>query len=200
MIEFKMPALGSDMDEGMLNEWLVKPGDPVTRGQVVAVVETTKAAVEVECWHDGTIHELLVPVGETVQVGTPLATLLTPGEATEAPPKKRIKPTKAPAAVEPARGDRKLAPAAGSTPAPHHRRWVSPAARRLAASLAIDVDTVAGTGPQGAVTISDVEHAAASVKKPERQAHRGGSRNRDAEVDRRGDEPVETRDPALLSR
>jgi len=59
MIEFKMPALGSDMDEGTLNEWLVKPGDSVTRGQVVAVVETTKAAVEVECWHDGTVHELL---------------------------------------------------------------------------------------------------------------------------------------------
>ena len=47
MIEFKMPALGADMDEGTLNEWLVKPGDTVTRGQVVAVVETTKAAVEV---------------------------------------------------------------------------------------------------------------------------------------------------------
>jgi len=169
MIEFKMPALGSDMDEGTLNEWLVKPGDPVTRGQVVAVVETTKAAVEVECWQEGTVQELLVPIGETVQVGTPLATLLTAGEATEAPPKKRIKPTKAPAAVKPARGDRKLAPAAGSTPAPHHRRWVSPAARRLAASLAIDVDAVAGTGPQGAVTISDVEHAAASAKKPERK-------------------------------
>ena len=154
------------MDEGTLNEWLVKPGDPVTRGQVVAVVETTKAAVEVECWQEGTVQELLVPIGETVQVGTPLATLLTTGEATEAPPKKRIKPTKAPAAVEPAREDRKLAPAAGSTPAPHHRRWVSPAARRLAATLAIDVDAVAGTGPQGAVTISDVEHAAASAKKP----------------------------------
>ena len=75
-----MPALGSDMDEGTLNEWLVKPGDTVTRGQVVAVVETTKAAVEIECWHDGTVQELLVPIGETVQVGTPLATLLAPGE------------------------------------------------------------------------------------------------------------------------
>ncbi len=55
MIEFTMPALGADMDEGTLNEWLVKPGDTVTRGQVVAVVETTKAAVEIECWHDGTV-------------------------------------------------------------------------------------------------------------------------------------------------
>ena len=52
----------------------------MTRGQIVAVVETTKAAVEVECWHEGTVGELLVPVGETVQVGTPLATLLEPGE------------------------------------------------------------------------------------------------------------------------
>jgi pyruvate dehydrogenase E2 component (dihydrolipoamide acetyltransferase) len=177
MIEFKMPALGSDMDEGTLNEWLVKPGDPVTRGQVVAVVETTKAAVEVECWQEGTIHELLVPVGETVQVGTVLATLQAPGEATEAPPTKRMKPAKAPAAVEPGSGDRKLAPATGPTPAPHHRRWVSPAARRLAVSLAIDVDAVAGTGPQGAVTINDVEHAAASAKKPEPKRTAGDRAN-----------------------
>ena len=55
MIEFKMPALGADMDEGTLDEWLVKPGDKVTRGQIVAVVETTKAAVEIECWQEGTV-------------------------------------------------------------------------------------------------------------------------------------------------
>ena len=80
MIEFTMPALGADMDEGMLNEWMVKPGDTVTRGQVVAVVETTKAAVEIECWHNGVVGELLVPVGQTVAVGTPLAMLREPGE------------------------------------------------------------------------------------------------------------------------
>ena len=78
-----MPALGSDMDEGTLDEWLVKPGDRVTRGQIVAVVETTKAAVEIECWQEGTVSELVVPVGETVQVGTVLATLLAPGERAE---------------------------------------------------------------------------------------------------------------------
>ncbi len=160
-----MPALGSDMDEGTLNEWLVKPGDTVTRGQVVAVVETTKATVEIECWHDGTVQELLVPIGETVQVGTPLATLLAPGETGAAP--KRRKRTKAPAAVEPGGEAANMpAPAAGPKLGPHHRRWVSPAARRLAASVGVDVDTLTGTGPQGAVTISDVEHAAASAKKP----------------------------------
>lgn len=167
MIEFKMPALGSDMDEGTLDEWLVKAGDPVTRGQVVAVVETTKAAVEIECWHEGTVHELLVPIGETVQVGTALATLLAPGESAEPPRKKQPRPTETPAAVEP-KGEaaNQPAPAAGPKLGPHHRRWISPAARRLATSLGIDVETVTGTGPQGAVTISDVEHAAASVKKP----------------------------------
>src|SRR3974390_1154978 len=92
MIEFKMPALGSDMDEGTLNEWLIKPGDTVTRGQIVAVVETTKAAVEVECWQEGTLDELLVPVGETVQVGASLATLLAPGERAEKQPKVSARP------------------------------------------------------------------------------------------------------------
>lgn len=139
-----MPALGSDMDEGTLNEWLVKPGDPVHRGQVVAVVETTKAAVEVECWHDGTVGELLVPVGQTVSVGTPLATLLEAGES-----------AKVPAAPMPA-----AVGAPSVSAGPERRRWVSPAARRLAQSRHVDLDSVTGSGPQGAVTISDVERAA----------------------------------------
>jgi pyruvate dehydrogenase E2 component (dihydrolipoamide acetyltransferase) len=164
MIEFNMPALGSDMDEGTLNEWLVKPGDKVSRGQVVAVVETTKAAVEVECWHDGIVGELLVPVGETVQVGTALATLLEPGETAEAVPPKLVAATEAPAAVEPAGAASTPARAAGPVTTAHRRRFVSPAARRVAASLGVDLDTVTGTGPQGAVTINDVEHAAAAVK------------------------------------
>ena len=166
MIEFKMPALGADMDEGTLNEWLVKPGDTVTRGQVVAVVETTKAAVEVECWQEGTVNDLLVPIGETVQVGTALATLLAPGESAEATPQRPIAATEAAPAVKPRKTASKAVAAAGSKHVPQHRRWVSPAARRLAASLDIDVETVTGTGPQGAVTISDVEHAGASVQQP----------------------------------
>ena len=159
MIEFAMPALGADMDEGTLNEWLVKPGDTVSRGQIVAVVETTKAAVEIECWQEGVVGELLVPVGQTVSVGTPLATLLAPGETPDAPPPART-PVPGPAAA--------AAPAPAPAPAPpadpHHRRWVSPAARRLAVSLGVDVDALTGTGPQGAVVISDVEHAAAHVE------------------------------------
>ena len=200
MIEFKMPALGSDMDEGTLNEWLVKPGDTVTRGQVVAVVETTKAAVEVECWHDGTVQELLVPIGETVQVGTPLATLLAPGETAEAAPDEADRtPPKHPRPSS-RRGRRpdRPAPAAGPSHGAAPRRWVSPAARRIAASLGVDVDTVTGTGPQGAVTINDVEHAAASAKKPATKPTAADRAVPDAQVHRGGDEPVEAGDSALL--
>lgn len=166
MIEFTMPALGADMDEGTLNEWMIKPGDTVTRGQIVAVVETTKAAVEIECWHEGVVGELLVPVGQTVAVGTPLAMLLEPGDKPGATPQAG----QAAAAPQPAaRAPETSAPAA-SAPAPHHpaspighRQWVSPVARRTAASLGVDLAGVSGTGPQGAITLHDVEHAAATA-------------------------------------
>ena len=73
--EFKMPSLGADMDEGKLLEWKVRSGDTVKRGQVIAVVDTSKAAVEVEVWQDGVVQELLTQPGETVAVGTVMARL-----------------------------------------------------------------------------------------------------------------------------
>lgn len=176
MVEFTMPALGADMDEGTLNEWLVKPGDTVTRGQVVAVVETTKAAVEVECWQEGTVAELLVPIGTTVQVGTPLARLAVAGEAVEPAPVVPEPVVQAPVEPEPVVQapvvEAPVVPApvepapvvVSAAPPAQHRRWVSPAARRLAASVGVDVESVTGTGPQGAVTINDVEHAAAHAE------------------------------------
>ncbi len=145
-----MPALGADMDEGRLDEWRIKPGDRVTRGQVVAVVETTKAAVEIECWHDGIVEKLLVPVGETVAVGTPLATLREPGDEPGAAPV--AEPVAVPAMTS--------APEAAPV---GHRQWVSPVARRTAAALGVDLKGLTGTGPQGAITLHDVEHAAASA-------------------------------------
>ena len=62
MIDFKLPSLGADMDSGTLLTWQVKPGDTVKRGQVVAVVDTAKAAIDVECWQAGTVHRLLAPL------------------------------------------------------------------------------------------------------------------------------------------
>ena len=73
MVEFRMPSLGADMDAGTLVEWLKRPGDRVKRGDVVAVVETQKGAIEVDIFEDGVIERWLVEPGTTVPVGTPLA-------------------------------------------------------------------------------------------------------------------------------
>jgi pyruvate dehydrogenase E2 component (dihydrolipoamide acetyltransferase) len=82
MIEFKLPSLGADMDEGMLVAWLIAPGDTVERGQVVAEVETDKGIIEVECWEDGYVDRLLLePSSTKLSVGTPIAVLRSPGEA-----------------------------------------------------------------------------------------------------------------------
>lgn len=160
MIEFKLPSLGADMDEGKLLEWKVSPGDTVKKGQVVAIVDTSKAAVDVEIWSEGTVFELLVASGETIPVGTVMATLLEAGETPEtAKHFKREAPAAKPAAPA-------TIPAAAAHPAPAvaGRRRISPAARMHAEELGIDIESVAGSGPEGAVTLADVEQAAAKVK------------------------------------
>lgn len=156
MIEFKLPSLGSDMDQGKLLAWHVKPGDAIRRGQVVAVVDTSKAAVDVEIWNDGTVFELLVQPGETVPVGAVLATMLEPGETAEHARQVQRSdqaPPPAPAAVP------GIAPAPAPSAASMGRRRVSPAARKHAEDAGIDLAGVIGTGPGGAVTLQDVEHA-----------------------------------------
>jgi pyruvate dehydrogenase E2 component (dihydrolipoyllysine-residue acetyltransferase) len=135
MIEFKLPSLGADMDQGKLLEWKVKPGDAVKRGQVIAVVDTSKAAVDVEIWHDGVVEELVTKPGETIPVGTVMAKLKAKDE---------VAPTSAPAPTIP----------------PSLRKPASPAARKRAHELDVDIDKVVGTGPHGAVTLADVEKSA----------------------------------------
>ena len=163
MIEFKLPSLGADMDEGKLLEWKVSPGDTVKKGQVMAIVDTSKAAVDVEIWSEGTVFELLIAPGETIPVGTVMATLLEAGESAETAkrtPRPAPKAAVAPVAA-PAPAPRPAAAAAG-------RRRVSPAARQHAEELGVDIETVSGTGPEGAVTLTDVDLAAAEArtKKP----------------------------------
>ena len=90
-----MPSLGADMDEGTLLEWLVQPGDPVSAGEVVAVVDTAKSAVEVEAFESGVMGEQLVAPGTKVPVGTPLARIVPDGALAAAvrprarPPRRR---------------------------------------------------------------------------------------------------------------
>lgn len=172
MIEFKLPFIGADVDEGKLLAWHIRPGDAVRRGQIVAVVDTSKAAVDVESWQEGTVFELLVQPGETVPVGTVLARLLEQGETAEAAqhaqPVSRIAAVPAASASAPAVPLAPAPMAAASVPAA--RRRVSPAARKHAADHGIDIDSVTGTGPDGAVTLQDVEQAAVLRTQPPPQS------------------------------
>ena len=129
-----MPSLGADMDEGTLSEWLVHPGDQVTRGDVIAVVETAKSAIEVECFDSGTVEALLVDEGTTVPVGTPLAHIGTTAESR-------------PAQSRPSERRRTESPPAST-----------PLVRRLAQDRHVDLATVHGSGPGGRITRADVEH------------------------------------------
>jgi pyruvate dehydrogenase E2 component (dihydrolipoamide acetyltransferase) len=161
MVEFRMPTLGADMEAGTLVEWLVKPGDEVKRGQVVAVVETQKGAIEVEIWENGTVDRLVVETGRKVPVGEVLALLRAPGEAvTAAPvaPPRRIEPAPRPGAAAPA--PPRAAPATGA-PA---RARISPSARQLAEALGIDAQSVQPAEPGGVISRADVERAAAARK------------------------------------
>ena len=168
MIRFELPALGADMDSGTLLEWRIKPGERVHRGQVVAVVDTSKAAVDVEIWSEGVVDELVVQPGQKILVGTLLATLHPPEEAAVLPTTATAAHSAAGAAAlaaAPARAPEHTlqAPtdaAQPTTATASRRRWVSPAARRRAQALDIDVEVLTGSGAQGSITIADVEAAA----------------------------------------
>jgi len=153
MIEFKLPSLGADMDEGKLVQWKVKPGDAVKKGDVVAVVDTSKAAIDVEIWDEGTVYELALEPGETVPVGTVIARLLAPGESAEsAAADKRKHADSAVPPPRPAFG----AAAAPPSPAAEARVRISPAARSRAQTLGVDIAAIAGSGPGGAILLEDV--------------------------------------------
>ena len=160
MVDFRMPSLGADMETGTLVEWLVKPGDRVKRGDVVAVVETQKGAIEIEIFEAGKIEQILVGLNTKVPVGTPLARIQT--ELEEAVGAVAVAPPPAAPAVPLAAPPLVVAPVAPPSPPPvapgaAARARVSPAARRLAEARGIDLSTVTGSGPVGEITYADVE-------------------------------------------
>ena len=160
MSDFVMPSLGADMEAGTLLDWYVKPGDSVKRGDIVALVDTSKAEIEVEIFEDGVIDELVVPVGLRVPVGTVLATLHPVGAdvpAAVGAPAAAIATPVPPAAVAP--GPTLPTP----VPDTNHRLRISPLARRVAEQLGVDLSTIEGSGPNGAITKSDVERASTTA-------------------------------------
>lgn len=140
--EFRMPSLGADMEAGILREWRVQPGSSVRKGDVVALVETDKGIIDIESYVEGTVETLVAATDARVPVGAVLALLSgdpeTPVPTTPAPP-------------------------VGDSP---QRQRVSPAARARAVALGVDLATLTGSGPEGAVTLQDVEQAAAHAAPP----------------------------------
>jgi pyruvate dehydrogenase E2 component (dihydrolipoamide acetyltransferase) len=164
MAEFRMPSLGADMDAGTLIEWRVKPGDRVQRGDIVAVVDTDKAAVEVEVYESGIVERLLVDPGAKVPVGTPLAIIAGARADRHAGSRPQV-PAREPGSDVPP-------PPAAIAPAPpavaqEVARRASPAARKLALERGVDLTGITGTGPGGAITLADVEAAGRSPTAPD---------------------------------
>ncbi|MBS9716577.1 pyruvate dehydrogenase complex dihydrolipoamide acetyltransferase [Pseudohalocynthiibacter aestuariivivens] len=169
--EILMPALSPTMEEGTLAKWLVKEGDEVSSGDLLAEIETDKATMEFEAVDEGIIGKILVAEGSAnVAVNTPIAVLLEDGESADG-----IGATAAPAASapsqEPAATTAEPASSAPSAPAPAaplaatgERIFASPLARRIAAGKGLDLSQISGSGPHGRIVKSDVESAEASPK------------------------------------
>jgi pyruvate dehydrogenase E2 component (dihydrolipoamide acetyltransferase) len=172
--EILMPALSPTMEEGKLARWLVKEGQSVKAGDIIAEIETDKATMEVEAVDEGKVSKLLIAEGtEGVRVNTPIALLLGEGESAAAvakpsapPAAAAASPVTAPpimvrAAASPAaqgRGDARTAAASRAAPSNGRGRiFASPLARRLARELNVDVATLRGSGPRGRVIRRDVE-------------------------------------------
>jgi pyruvate dehydrogenase E2 component (dihydrolipoamide acetyltransferase) len=177
-INITMPALSPTMEEGNLSKWLVKEGDKVAPGDVIAEIETDKATMEVEAVDEGTVAKLVVPAGtEGVKVNAVIAILAGEGEdagvAAKAdggaapksePPKAAEAPKEAPkpaAAAAPAPAKAAPAPVANGH-AGGERTFASPLARRIAKDAGVDVAALTGSGPHGRVVKADVEAALSS--------------------------------------
>ncbi|GLP86167.1 pyruvate dehydrogenase complex dihydrolipoamide acetyltransferase [Tritonibacter mobilis] len=177
--EILMPALSPTMEEGTLAKWLVKEGDTVSSGDLIAEIETDKATMEFEAVDEGVVGKILIAEGsEGVKVNTPIAVLLEDGESADDIDTSAAKPEAAPAAdaaqeaASEGGSDAAAAPAAASaTPAPAapaaadgSRIFASPLARRIAADKGLDLSAIKGSGPRGRIIKVDVENATSAPK------------------------------------
>ena len=165
-IQVLMPALSPTMEEGTLAKWLVKEGDTVKSGQVLAEIETDKATMEFEAVDEGVIGKILIAEGSAgVKVNTPIAVLLEEGEDASAAASAPV--AAAPAAVAVAAAPAPAAAVAAAPAAPASggaRVFASPLARRIAAEKGVDLTAVKGSGPHGRIVKADVEGAQAAPK------------------------------------
>jgi pyruvate dehydrogenase E2 component (dihydrolipoamide acetyltransferase) len=172
-VNIEMPKLSDTMTEGTVVKWLKQVGDQVEIGDVIAEVETDKATMEMEAFDDGVLTEIKVQAGEKAAIGATLAVLN--GDSGRAPDEAHLHVVADEAPPEKARETAAAKPAAAATTATTattvpadsgERVLASPLARKVAADLGVDLTTVAGSGPAGRITRSDVEEAAKTPAKP----------------------------------
>jgi len=153
-----MPQLGETVAEGTVTKWFKAVGDDVEKGEALFEVSTDKVDTEIPAPASGVITAILVPEGDTVDVGTKLAVIGVPGDSLTTPPTESTTTTASPsptdtASVETARQD-----------SPSESAPLSPVVRRLLSEHGLDVSQVVGTGPNGRITRSDVENAVSGTK------------------------------------
>jgi pyruvate dehydrogenase E2 component (dihydrolipoamide acetyltransferase) len=169
-----MPALSPTMEEGTLAKWLVKEGDQVRSGDILAEIETDKATMEFEAVDEGTIAKIVVPEGtDGVKVGAVIALIAGEGEdagAAVAPaPASAPEPKKEAAASESKPAPKAEAPTPAPAPAPKpdgDRVKASPLARRLAEAKGIDLALIQGSGPNGRIVKADIDAGQPDTAKP----------------------------------
>ena len=169
-IAIKMPALSPTMEEGKLAKWLVKVGDKVSSGDIMAEIETDKATMEFEAVDEGTIVSIDVAEGaEGVTVGTVIATLAGEDEDASAPapaPAAKVEPAKPAATAPVAPAPAPVAAPAAALAAKGDRVIASPLAKRIAADKGVDLKSVKGSGPNGRIVRADVEGAKPGAAAP----------------------------------
>ncbi len=173
-IEILMPALSPTMEDGTLAKWMVKEGDTVSSGDIIAEIETDKATMEFEAVDEGVIGKLLVAEGTAeVKVNTPIAMLLEDGENADdlaaptapkaEPASSHVAPSEPSEATTPAQGHGRGAAPQTET---GDRIFASPLARRIAADKGLDLSQIAGSGPRGRIVKADVETASPQTSTP----------------------------------
>ena len=183
-IEILMPALSPTMEQGSLTKWLVKAGDTVASGDLLAEIETDKATMEFEAVDEGIIGEILIPEGsQDVAVNTPIATLLDDDETADGPDHTASAPASLPVRADtsaiatldsatPAGAVHKpVTPTATLAPTSQPdtktgRVFATPLARRIAADKGLDLSQIIGSGPKGRIVKADVENATAAAPAP----------------------------------
>ena len=183
-IEIKMPALSPTMEEGKLAKWLVKEGDTVSSGDIMAEIETDKATMEFEAVDEGVIGKILVAEGsEGVKVGTVIATLTgededadaeVPAKTDAAPKEEKPKAAETATKAEPAKTEAQPEKRAPAKSGSEGRILASPLAKRIAADKGIDLEAIAGSGPGGRIVRADLDGAKTGSAKPKAATEKPG--------------------------